>query len=151
MKLAAALSKRSDLQRRLSELSNRLNNNAKVQEGQKPSEDPIELLAELDSIFVQLEDLVAKINLTNSNTRVEGRTLTELLARRDVLKQRITIMRSFLDVASHRFERYSKTEIIIKSTVEVADLQKTVDGLSAELRGLDEQIQELNWTTELAE
>ena len=35
MKLATALSERADLQRRISELSVRLNNNAKVQEGAK--------------------------------------------------------------------------------------------------------------------
>lgn len=34
MKLATALSERADLQRRISELSVRLNNNAKVQEGE---------------------------------------------------------------------------------------------------------------------
>lgn len=151
MKLATALSKRSDLQKRVSELSNRLNNNAKVQDGQKPSENPAELLKELDSLLVQLEDLVSRINLANANTLCDGRTLTELLSRRDALKLRNTVMRSFLDAASHKVDRYSKTEIIVNSTVEVAALQKDVDKLSRELRELDEKIQELNWTTELAE
>ena len=40
MKLASALAERADLQRRIAELSVRLNNNAKVQEGESPSEDP---------------------------------------------------------------------------------------------------------------
>ena len=38
---------RADLQRRIAELSVRLNNNAKVQEGESPSEDPNMLLDEL--------------------------------------------------------------------------------------------------------
>lgn len=151
MKLATALSKRSDLQRRLSELSNRLNNNAKVLEGQKPAEDPNELINELDGIICQLEELITKINLTNSNTFYDGTPFTALLARRDCLKKRISVMRSFLDNASQRVDRYTKTEIVINSTVPVAELQKTVDKLSAELRELEEKIQELNWTTELSE
>lgn len=151
MKLATALSQRSDLQKRISELSNRLNNNAKVQDGQKPSENPAELLKELDGMLIQLEDLVSRINLANAKTICGGKTLTELLSRRDALKLRNTVMRSFLDAASHKVDRYSKTEIIVNSTVDVAELQKSVDGLSRELRELDEKIQELNWTTEIAD
>lgn len=38
MKLATALSERADLQKKVQELSQRLNSNAKVQEGEKPSD-----------------------------------------------------------------------------------------------------------------
>ncbi|MBR6382157.1 MAG: DIP1984 family protein [Lachnospiraceae bacterium] len=149
MKLATALSERADLQRRISELGGRLNRNARVQEGEKPSEDPMELLAELDADFIRLEELIARINKTNNETRSGDLTLTELIAKRDCLKQRISIMRSMLDCASEKVSRYSKTEIRILSTVPVAELQKTVDRLSKELRETDETIQGLNWTTEL--
>ena len=37
----------------------------------------------------------------------------------------------------------------MKSSVNVRELQKQVDGLSKELRQLEETIQEKNWTTEL--
>jgi len=149
MKLATALSERADLQRRIAELSTRLNNNAKVQEGEKPAEDPKALLEELNKDFVRLEELIARINHTNNVTRFEGKTLTDYIAKRDCLKQKITIMRSFLDRSSEKVARYSKTEIKIMSTIEVADIQKEVDVLSKELRETDEKIQELNWTTEL--
>lgn len=149
MKLATALSERADLQRRITELSTRLNNNAKVQEGEKPAEDPKALLEELNRDFVRLEELIARINHTNNVTEFEGKTLTDYIAKRDCLKQKITIMRSFLDRSSEKVARYSKTEIKIKSTIEVADIQKEVDVLSKELRETDEKIQELNWTTEL--
>lgn len=66
MKLAAALSERADLQRRLSEIGIRLNNNSKVQEGEEPSESPEELMAELDRTVERLEQLMACINLTSS-------------------------------------------------------------------------------------
>ena len=48
MKLANALSQRSELQERIRQLEYRLQNNAKVQEGETPAEDPMELLRELD-------------------------------------------------------------------------------------------------------
>lgn len=149
MKLATALSERADLQRRIAELGIRLNNNAKVQEGEKPAEEPKVLLEELNRDFVRLEELVARINHTNNVTEFEGRTLTDYIARRDCLKQKISIMRSFLDRSSEKVARYSKTEIKIMSTIEVAEIQKEVDMLSKELRETDEIIQELNWTTEL--
>ena len=151
MKLANALSERADVQKRLQQLAVRMNNNAKVQEGQKPAEDPAALLKELDALCARMEKLVAAINLTNSRTVADGVTLTELLSRRDVLKQRMSILRSFLDTASSKIDRYSRSEIVIESTVSVAKLQKQVDALSKELRELDEKIHELNWTTDLIE
>ena len=149
MKLATALSERADLQRRIAELGIRLNNNAKVQEGEKPAEEPKALLEELNRDFVRLEELIARINHTNNVTKYADKTLTDYIARRDCLKQKISIMRSFLDRSSEKVARYSKTEIKIMSTIEVADIQKEVVMLSKELRETDEKIQELNWTTEL--
>lgn len=149
MKLANALMERSELQRHLSELSTRLNNNAKVQDGEEPAENPNELLEDLNNTIVNLENLIARINLTNSTTYIDGITITEFLAKRDCLKQKLQIMRSFLDIASKKVDRYSCTEIKIKSTVPVSDFQKDVDRISKELRNTDEKIQEANWTTEL--
>ncbi|MCQ2441848.1 MAG: DIP1984 family protein [Oscillospiraceae bacterium] len=149
MKLATALTERADLQRKISELGNRLNNNAKTQEGEAPAENPEELLNELDACLVRLEELIGKINLTNSKVLSDGVTLTELLAKRDCLSKRIQVMRTFLDHASTRVERYSKTEIRILSTVPVVELQKECDRFSKELRETDEKIQFLNWTSEL--
>ena len=149
MKLATALSERADLQRRLSELSIRLNNNAKVQEGEKPAEDPTELLKELDEGMERLEELISRINRTNNETKAGTGTLSDLIAHRDCLKERIRIMRDFLNTASEKITRYSKTEIRILRAVPVAKLQKTVDAYAKQLRETDEQIQGLNWTTEL--
>ena len=149
MKLATALSERSDIQKRLSELQERLNNNAKVQDGETTAEDPKELLKELDSLTEQLETLIYKINLTNSKTMIDGTELTLLLAKRDVLKQKIVMLRNFLNTASAKVDRYSSTEIKILSSVDVTKLQKQIDVLSKEYRTIDEKIQGANWTTEL--
>lgn len=149
MKLATALSERADLQSRISEISMRLNMNAKVQEGEEPSESPDALMEELDRMIGRLEELITRINLTNSNTELDGKTITELLAHRDCLKNKIQVMRDFLDNASDKVHRLTHTEIKIRSTVPVSELQKKVDMLAKELRETDERIQELNWTTEL--
>lgn len=150
MRLAEALKLRSDLNARLAELGTRLNSNAKVQEGEVPSEDPEDLLAELDAVMGQLERLVTRINLTNSATRAsDGRTLTELIARRDLLIRRSEILRAFLNEASSLVNRYSSAEIRIHSTVDVRELRKQVDAVAEEARRTDVTIQELNWTTDL--
>lgn len=149
MKLATALSERADIQTRLSEIGIRLNNNSKVQEGEEPSESPQELMDELDRLIIRMEELISRINLTNSKTMYDGRTITELLAHRDCLKSKIQIMRNFLDNSSNKVNRMTHTEIKIKSTVPVSEIQKKVDALSKELRETDEIIQQLNWTTEL--
>lgn len=149
MKLATALSERADLQKRLAELGTRLNNNSKVQEGEKPAEEPEALMRELDSIISRTEELITRINLTNSATVRDGKTITELLAHRDCLKSKIQIMRNFLDASSCKVNRVTHSEIKIKSTVSVSEIQKKVDLLSKDLRQTDEFIQELNWTTEL--
>ena len=71
MKLAEALQLRGDLQKRMMQLSDRLMQNARVQEGEKPAEDPEALLVEYESCAGQLEDLMARINRTNCETRTE--------------------------------------------------------------------------------
>ncbi len=152
MKLANALAERADLQTRINQLQGRLGNNALVQEGEQPAEDPNELLRELDEDFQRLEWLISRINRTNAAVKVEsGDTISDLLARRDCLTSRVGALRNFLTVASTRVRRGTVGEIRIKSTVNVQALQKQTDELSKELRELDTAIQEKNWTTELME
>ncbi len=152
MKLAEALHQRADLQKRIAQLGTRLNNNAKVQEGDEPSEDPLTLLAALDAATKEYGALIAAVNRTNAAVRTpDGRTLTDLIARKDTLSLHISILRGFLDAASARVDRYSNKEIRIVSTIDVRAQQKALDALSAELREIDVTIQGLNWTTDLLE
>ena len=110
----------------------------------------MELLRELEGDYARLEALISAINRTNNSTKNgEGSTLSDLLAKRDCLKGKLSVLRGFLDNASALVRRHSASEIKIKSTVDVRQLQKQVDGLSRELRELEETIQEKNWTTEL--
>lgn len=149
MKLAEALTERSDIQKRISQLSIRLKNNARIQEGEKPAEDPKALMKELEQLIIRLTELITRINETNAKTMIAKESMTSLLAKRDTLIQKIDIYREFLNQASSTVIRNTKTEIKILPSVTVTTIQKQVDSLSKELRQLDIKIQELNWTTEL--
>ncbi len=149
MKLAEALQARSDLKKQLNQLEYRMSNNALVQEGEQPNEKPSELFKQYNDGLKQLEELIIRINLTNSRAKVEGVTLTELIARRDILKQKIDAYRSVLSTASSNTSRATRTEIKVLSTINVESFQKDVDRMSKELRELDNKIQEANWKIEL--
>lgn len=149
MKLAEALQARADLNVRIQELRGRICDNALVQEGEKPQEDPKALLQNLEECLREWETLVSRINLTNCRTQCEGRTLTEQISRRDALKIRIAALREAANAASQGARRASRTEIRVLSSLEVPSLQRQADQASAELRSLDNRIQETNWTTEL--
>lgn len=151
MKLAEALQERADLSTRISILENRLMNNALVQEGEKPAEAPEELIAELDRCSEEMERLITAINLTNSSTVSDGMTVTELIAKKDVLNRKLSIYRHFLMTASQTAQRATRSEIKILSTVNVREYQQKADGLAKRLRILENRIQQINWTTELIE
>lgn len=151
MKLAEALMERSDLKTRIEQLAARLNENAKVQEGDEPAENPAELLDEINRLYARLERLMTLVNLTNARTLSDGEPLTALLARRDCLSGRIRQLRDFLACASANVSRGTRAEIRVVSTVNVKEYQKRADDLARDLRELDVKIQSLNWTTDLME
>ncbi len=151
MKLAEALNLRADVQKRIASLKERLIRNAKVQEGDVPAEDPVVLLKELDGNIIELEKLIKAINKTNSLTYIEGESITDIIAKRDALGLKLSVLRSFIDTASEKIDRYSNKEIKILSTVNVSEKQEEVDKLSKEYRIIDTKLQGLNWTIDLVE
>ena len=151
MKLAQALILRADTQKRLEQLKGRLLDNAKMQENERPSEDPKLLLKELDRLSDELFRLILTINLTNSSAKFEGASLTEMIAKKDTLSQKASVLRDFAKSASQKVDLYSNSEIKILSSVDVAMLQKQIDELSKEIRELDMKLQEANWQVDLVE
>ena len=151
MKLAEVLAIRKDTQKRIEQLKSRILNNVRVQEGDSPSEEPKELMKEMDTCLNTLFTLIFKINKTNMNTISEGRTITEMMAERDILSMRITSLREIFNKASESQERYSRSEIKMVTTIDIKPLSKKIDDLSKQLRELDMKIQTLNFTTELIE
>ena len=140
---------RADLQKKISQLKIRLKDSAKVQEGDTPVENVADLEKELDECLTQLEELIYRINMTNVQTLHNGETLTRLIARKDILSMRVSLLRDVLKYATEKEDRYSRNEIRYVRTVDVNTLRKTIDGYSSQLRKLDLEIQSLNWTVEL--
>ena len=151
MKLAEALQERADLNRTIQQLKERPDNNVLVQEGEQPAEQPERLKQELDAAIQRLEYLMARINHTNCQTCVEGKSLTELIARKDALSLKLRVYKELVYSASQTAYRARNTEIKIKSAISVSDWQAQVDRMAKELRLLDNRLQESNWTTDLIE
>ena len=151
MKLAEALALRAEMKTKMNNIQSRLNNNAKVQEGEKPAENPYTLIKELDNVSNEMARFIKNINYTNCMTTENGVSLTDMIAEKDVLKEKITVIKNFLSNAGAVVNRYSNTEIKIHSTVDVAELQKKVDAMSKQIRELDMNIQRINWTVDLIE
>lgn len=149
MKIAEALLQRGAAQKKLLSLKERISRNVLVQEGAPAAEDVAELLRQSEHVCAELEKLLSSINSANLSTKMpDGRTLTAGLARRDVILQHVSLLQSAI-AATNAPGRYSAREIKWVSVVNVADLQKQSDGLSAELRELNARIQETNWLTDI--
>src|SRR5215210_5066677 len=152
MKLAEALILRADCKKHLEQLKARAVRNAKVQEGDRPAEEPEALLAEVERVARELADLVKRINRTNSATAFgDGQSLSDALAERDVVALRQRLYRELAEAASISQDRYTRSEVKYVSAVSVADAQKRADELAREYRSLDARVQELNWQVELSE
>ena len=150
MKLAEALILRADSQKRFAQLQSRLIGNARIQEGDKPAENPNDLIKELEGVAGELVDLIKRINKTNSATVVaNGKTISDVLAERDVLALRRAAYNSLALNAAVGQGRLTRSEIKYVSTIKVDEIQKHADELAKEYRELDARIQELNWLTDL--
>jgi hypothetical protein len=151
MKIAEALALRADLQKRLEQLKQRLLKNARIQEGDTPAEDPVELQAELEKSAQELIVLIQRINRTNAALRFGDRTMADALAERDVLKIRYNVYRELATAASTTQGRTTRSEVKFISTVSVAAIQRKADDLAREYRELDTRIQEADWLTTLSD
>ncbi|ORX58231.1 septicolysin [Hesseltinella vesiculosa] len=150
MKLAEALVYRSDLDTAINQLKERLVQNSIIQDGTNPAEAPEALFEELDSKMKIYEDLVVRINSSNLTVKTEsGLTLTHAIAKRDSLQRLHGILNAVCNNANNLTDRYSRSEILKVSTVDIPSLRKKIDGIAKERRGIECEIQAANWTNEL--
>ncbi len=150
MKLAETLLLRSDMKKKLASLRERIVSNAVVQDGERPHEDPVELMKEAVAVLDELESLVIRVNTANAACRLpDGRTLAQLIALRDKLVQQHSILQAAVQGSQKEPERYSMKEIKWVATVEVAKLQKQSDDLSKRIRELNVLVQGANWQVEV--
>lgn len=157
VKLAEALAERADAIRRVEQLRARIVGSARFQEGETPPEDAAQLLTEAGEVLTALETLISRINRTNAAVTVgEYGTLTDALARRDVLRLRHAVITAAADAAAGRDQRglgvrQLRSELKMLAALPVAELRGQADVLARELRDLDVQIQRTNWEADLLE
>ncbi|MBS2014071.1 MAG: DIP1984 family protein [Deltaproteobacteria bacterium] len=145
-KLAEALLLRADMQKKVASLRERVVANAVVQEGEKPNEDPSQLLLEAMGALSDLEVLVARINKTNLMAKLpDGRTLTEAIAKRDALVQQHALLQAAAAGSRKEPDRYGVREIKWVAMMDVRKLQKQCDDLARSIREINGAIQETNW------
>ena len=150
MKLAEALITRSNLQKRIDGLREKLLKYSKVQDGDEPPENPDMLYKEISDCYDEVTSLIQRINKTNSAVMFdEERTIADTIAFRDVLVQRYNTANKLVASATDVIDRYSTKEIKIKSSVDVKMYQKTANKFAKDYRELDMKIQEKNWAVEL--
>lgn len=149
MKLAEALSRRSALIEKSQQLRSRLKDCIKIQEGDAPTEDAEQVIAELDQTLDELRELVYRINMTNASAVIDGRNLTSLLAERDTLSMRTKTLYDGLKHLTEREERYGRMEVKYVRMVNAKEFRKLHDQSAARLRELDLKIQALGWSTDL--
>ena len=150
MKLAEALIRRADIKTHINDVRERLLANAKVQEGEAPTEAPQTLFGELNGLVRQFEQLSTQINRANLATALpDGATITDAIARRDALNLEMGVIKSVIERATGRSERIWHTEVKLVKVVDVAELQRRHDELARARRELDTAIQATNWATEI--
>lgn len=151
MKLAEALTQRADATRRVEQLRARIVGSARYQEGEIPPEDAEQLLVETGAVLDSLESLIRQINRTNASVAMRGGgTLTDALARRDVLRLRHAVVTAAADAAAGRGGvRQLRSELKMLSALPVAELRAQADLLAREIREIDVDIQRTNWEVDL--
>ena len=150
MKLAEALILRSDLNKKIQSLKERIGRFSVVQQGDLPHEDPEDIFRQAHSVSKSLQDLVVKIEQSNIVARIkDGRTIAVALAERDHLIQLHAFVGAAIGGTKKEPERYGVKEIKWVSTISVKDYQKRLDDYSKLIRDINVMIQEANWNFEM--
>lgn len=150
MTLAEALLIRSDMQKKLVSLRERIAQSAIVQQGETPHEDPAKLLKEAVGVLNELEALTIRIDAANLQSKLpDGRTIASAVAHRAMLMQHHSLLAASIAATRKEPDRYSMSEIKWVATLPVAKLQAQSEDLARQIRELNALIQKTNWSIEL--
>lgn len=152
MKLADALLLRSDMNKKIASLIDRIKGNCRVQEGEQPGEDPQKMLAEAFRVMQELEQLVGRINRSNLVIKLaSGKSMMEAIAERDRLTSQHNLLKQTAMACRVEPSYYGTSEIKWKTVLRVDSLENQADDLSKKIRELNSAIQEANWKNDLIE
>ena len=150
MKLAELLNERKAVKEEIKKTKQRLELSAKVQEGDKdPAESPEELKQSLIQLFEKLRKLIVKINRTNVEVLIEGKSLMEMIAERDKNIAVAAALHGLAEDATPKEARFSRNEIRFLPVVNIKELRKEADAYSKKGREIDNKIQAANWGIEV--
>jgi len=151
MVIGEALNRRADLRRRIAALQERIRECVLVEEGAEPPEDAGGLLAEVGTLCDELQNLIAQLNHSNAVSRLStGETVTEALARRDVIELRRKALNDAVAATTGRgLYSLRRGEARMVRQVSVGDLQREIDSRARERRELENLLQQHNWTAPL--
>jgi len=152
MKLAEALLERKSIKEQIQSLKEWALKDARVQEGDDPSELPEKIIADLELHVSRLEELIIAINKTNNITTLpNGKSLMEAIAQRDMLKMRHQMAKDLANAAAPERDswRHTRSEVKFKPTIDIAEWRRKADSIAREYRELDATIQAANWATDL--
>jgi hypothetical protein len=152
MKLAEALLERKSIKEQIQSLKEWALKDARVQEGDDPSELPEKIIADLELHVSRLEELVIAINKTNNITTLpDGKSLMEAIAQRDMLKMRHQMAKDLANAAAPERDswRHTRSEVKFKPTIDIAEWRRKADSIARDYRELDATIQAANWSTDL--
>ncbi len=150
MKLAEALLRRAECQEKLEALKQRILASLKVQENEKPFEDPYALLDQALALQERLCEWIGKINRRNAQVALpSGELLADALVRREMLLKKRNLLMDIVGNATEKNYRLTHAEVKMVLTMDIGKLNTLADDLSKQYRELDTTIQALNWTEDL--
>ncbi|MEX2025451.1 MAG: DIP1984 family protein [Thermoleophilaceae bacterium] len=99
-----------------------------------------------------MQQLIAQINHTNARAILgTGETVTEALARRDVIALRRGALRAAVRAATDDgLLGLRRSEVRMVRQISIKEFQQMADALAKERRELDTLLQRHNWTTTLS-
>jgi len=142
------LDKRKNLQIKKGNLKHRIVANSQVQEGDEPSENPNDLIAELEEVEQELLVVTGDLTYWNYETYVGHTRLIELITEREMWKAREISYRDFANQGQVSRDRFSRNEIKFISCIDVKDMQRKADEAAKKARALNALIQRTNILTE---
>ena len=110
------------------------------------------MLERMETRASEFQKLVTAINRTNISVKDErGRSMTELLAERDALRARQSILTEAYQQATQKEDVYGRQELRYVPTMDIVGLRKRLEVVNTQLRELNMLVQRLNWEVDLAE
>jgi translation initiation factor IF-1 len=152
MKIAEALNERKDLQVKLTQLKNQMKANVMIQEGDKVTANPEEVIAQYSDANKRLAHIITKINKLNTVTylvHMPELTLTQAIENREELRRQYDLVNSAIKTGEESTRMYSRSEIKMVRTIDLPKYHKLRDSLGKSIREYDTAIQETNWVTEI--